>query len=270
MPEALTDGERWTREELERLRRDRFAPRAVARFLDASFARSAAVREERPDLVRQSRRWIAAGALAYVAAPGLAGKRAALAWWAAVALMLDWHLGMLETPEGEPRPLGPADALTLARAWLVPVAAQRPTASVYLVAALTDALDGPVARATGPTRAGRDLEALVDACFTTAALRGLASDGRLPRAAIAAEATRVGAGFGYAFTTYFARAQPPDDALLHAARASTVLRVAGIVAAASGKRRTGTALVAVGCAWSVSLAAGSRASSRAGSATPAA
>ncbi|HEX2086140.1 MAG TPA: hypothetical protein VHF89_10695, partial [Solirubrobacteraceae bacterium] len=173
MPEALTDGERWARQELERLLAGRFRPAAVARFLRASLDRSAKVRAERPELAAQSRRWMAAGALAYLAAPGV-DRGPALAWWGATALMLDWHLGMLETPDGRPRPLGAADALTLTRAWLVPVAARRPAPAVCAAAGLTDVLDGPLARAAGPTRAGRDLEALVDACFATAALSGLA------------------------------------------------------------------------------------------------
>jgi len=194
-------------------------------------------------------------------------RRGALTWWAAIALMLDWHLGMFETTEGEARPLGPADALTLTRAWLVPLAARRPTPALCAAAGLTDALDGIAARKTAPTRAGRDLEGLVDLAFAVAALRGLIDEDKLPKAAAAAETARVGAGLAYALAAYFRNAERPDDDLLHAARATTVLRVAGIAAAAGGRRRAGTLLVTAGCALSVSLAAGSRASSRAGSAS---
>jgi phosphatidylglycerophosphate synthase len=268
VPEALTEGERWAREELERLLAARFTPGAIARFLRASARRSAEVREQRPELARQSRRWMAAGAVAYLAVPG--SRRSGLTWWAVTALMLDWHLGMFETADGQPRPLGPADALTLSRAWLVPLAARRPTPALCAAAGVTDALDGIAARSTAPTRAGRDLEGLVDFSFAVAALRGLIKNDKLPRAAVAPEAARVGAGFGYALVAYFRNAERPDDDLLHAARATTVLRVAGIAAAAAGRRRLGTTLVATGCAWSVSLAAGTRASSRAGSASPAA
>jgi phosphatidylglycerophosphate synthase len=257
VPEALTDGERWTRAELRRLLDGRFTPRAVARFLEASFDRSAQVRAERPELAAQSRRWIATGAAAYLATP--VDRRVATTWWAATALMLDWHLGMLETPEGEPRPLGLADALTLTRAWLVPLAATSPTPALCAAAGATDVLDGLAARATRTTRAGRDLEGLVDACFAASALRGLARQGKLPRGAMAAEAGRVGIGFGYALVAYFKNAERPDDELLHAARATTVLRVGGIVAAAANRRRLGTALVTAGCALSVTLAAGSQA-----------
>ena len=122
------------------------------------------------------------------------------------AVMLDWHLGMFETEDGRPRNLGAADALTLARAWLVPVALDAPTPLVCLAAAATDALDGPAARRAGPTRAGRDLEGLVDACFAAAALRGARRRGWLGRAPVAGELARIGAGFAYAVGVWFGRA----------------------------------------------------------------
>lgn len=274
-----TEGERWTREQLELLLGARFTPRAVASFLVASQRRASDVRAARPELARQARTWTAVGAAAYLAraAAGSGQARSAaselaadLTWWTSTALMLDWHLGMVETPEGEPRPLGPADAMTLARAWLVPVAAHGPTPVVCAVAGLTDVLDGRLARAAAkPTRAGRDLEGLVDFCFAVAALRGLRRTDRIGRGVVAAETTRTTAGFAYALAAYFGRAERPDDTLLHAARATTVVRVAGVVAAASGRRRLGEALVAAGSAWSlVSLAAASRASSRGRAASP--
>lgn len=260
--ETRTEGELWTREQLELLLAARFTPRAVAGFLVASQRRASDVRAARPELARQARTWTAAGAAAYIAR-GVARRRtprpgapaSELAWWAAVALMLDWHLGMVETPEGEPRPLGPADAMTLARAWLVPLAAREPTPAICAVAGLTDVLDGRLARASAPTRAGRDLEGLVDFCFAVAALGGLKRTERIGTAVVAAETARTTAGFAYALAAYFGRAERPDDTLLHAARATTVVRVAGIVAAAAGRRRLGEALVAGGSAWSlVSLA----------------
>jgi phosphatidylglycerophosphate synthase len=250
-----TEGERWTREQLALLLDARFRPRAVAGFLAASQRRANDVRAARPELARQARAWSAAGAAAYVAT----GHARDLRWWAAVALMLDWHLGMLETPEGEPRPLGAADAMTLARAWLVPLAAREPTPGICLAAGVTDVLDGRLARASRPTRAGRDLEGLVDFCFAVAALRGLRRTGRIGAPVVAAETARTTAGVAYALAAYFGRAERPDDTLLHAARATTVVRVAGMVAAAAGRRRLGEALVAGGSAWSVvSLAAAAR------------
>jgi len=265
----VTEGERWTREELRRLLDARFAPRAIARFLVASQRRANEIRRARPDLARQEARWIAGGALAWLAPPVRDHARAGLAWWSLTALMLDWHLGMLETPEGEPRPLGPADALTLARAWAVPLAARRPTPALIAAAAATDVLDGHAARATAPTRAGRDLEGLVDACFAGAALRGLVRDGRLHRRAVGLEAARLAAGAAYGLGVYFGRAERPSDRVLRAGRAATCARVGGLTAGAAGRPRLGDALLAASTAWSVSaLAAAGRASSRAGSATP--
>lgn len=289
MPEVrrdLTEGERWTREQLELLLGARFTPPAVARFVAASQRRANAVRAQRPDLGRQSRTWIGVGAAAYVArtaAARMAPRRAraprsgrvelrdALTWWAATAVMLDWHLGMLETPEGVPRPLSAADACTLARAWLVPVVAAEPAPATCAFGALTDVLDGRLARASEPTRAGRDLEGLVDFCFAAAALRGLVRSGRLSRAVVGAELARTSAGFAYALFVYFGRAERPDDDLLHHARATTTVRVTGLVVAAAGRRRLGDALVAAGCAWSLaelSRAVGSRASSPGPAASP--
>jgi len=271
VPHELTEGERWTREQLERLLARRFSPPAVARFLWDSSVRSAQIRRQRPELARRAWGWMAAGALAWIALAA-AGRepfrrrlRAGLAWWAATAVMLDWHLGMVETEDGTPRNLGPADALTLVRAWLVPIALDGPTPLVCALASATDTLDGPVARATVPTRAGRDLEGLVDACFAAAALRGARRRGWLGRHVVAGELVRIGAGFAFALGVYFGRAQPPPDDLVHAARATTTLRVGGLVMAGAGRRRAADALMLSGSALSLAMLAramGSRDSSR--------
>jgi phosphatidylglycerophosphate synthase len=264
----MTDGERWTAEQLRALLDRRLSPPAVAAFLVASQRRAGAVRRERPGLARQARRWTALGFAAWAAPPVRAHARAGTAWWAASALMLDWHLGMLETPAGEPRPLGPADALTLARCWLVPLAAAGPAPGLVLLAGATDVLDGVAARATAPTRAGRDLEGLVDACFAGAALRGLVRSGRLDRRAAGGEAVRLAAGVTYALAVYFGRAERPSATVLGAGRAATGARVGGLVAGAAGRRRLGSALLAAGSAWSAAELAlalrpgASRASSR--------
>lgn len=269
--QELTEGEAWTRGQLGLLLGARFSPPAIARFVAASQRRANAVRAERPELGRQSRRWLTAGAAAYLPLARRVRVRDAAAWWAATAIMLDWHLGMFETPEGAPRPLSPADACTLARAWLVPVVAADPAPATCALGALTDVLDGRLARAGEPTRAGRDLEGLVDFCFAVAALRGLVREGKLSRGVVGAEVARTSAGFAYALIVYFGRAARPDDDLLHHARATTSVRVAGLVAAAAGRRRLGDTLVAAGCAWSLaelSRAARSPASSLAPAASP--
>ncbi len=250
----LTEGERWARAELGKLLDARFSPIAVARFLARSQGRAGAVRRARPELARQEAAWLAAGAGACFVAQG-----ASLRWWVAVGLMLDWHLGMVESPEGEPQPLGPADALTLARAWLVPVALHDPSATVVTAGWATDVLDGVAARARlggcGPTRAGRDLEGLVDACFGAAVLVGLRRRERLGAAPVALEVGRVGVGFGYAVAVWFGRAAPPDRAVLGAARSTTAVRAAGMLAAAAGHRRAADALLTAGSLASLALLA---------------
>ena len=247
----LTEGERWTRGELEALLARRFSPRAIVRFLRHSSVRSAEIRRERPALAHRAQGWIALGAAAYL--PLVGRRRAALAWWALVALMLDWHLGMVETEHGEPRNLSAADALTLGRAWLVPLALDAPTPLVCATAAATDVLDGRIARRVGTTRAGRDLEGLVDTSFAAAALRGARRRHWLGRRVVAAELARLGAGFAYALLVYFGRARAPADDLLHAARATTALRMAGLAVAGAGRRRDADALMLTGSAASVAL-----------------
>jgi hypothetical protein len=258
-----TEGERWAREELERLR---LTPGGVARFLAASWRRSGEVRRARPELARRAWSWMAVGGVLYV----VTGRPRGLRWWAACAVMLDWHLGMFETEDGRPRNLGLADALTLGRAWLVPVALDAPGPLVCLAAAASDTLDGPAARRAGPTRAGRDLEGLVDACFAAAALRGARRRGWLGRAPVAGELARIGAGFLYAVGVWFGRAAPPPAALLHAARWTTALRVAGLVTAGTGRRRLAGALLLAGSGLSLALLGRAvAASSRAASPSPA-
>lgn len=258
---ARTEGERWAREELAALLAARFTPIAIGRFLLASQRRAGDVRARRPELGRQSRRWSAGGAAlwAVLAAAGVEPfrerLRAGLAWWSLAAVMLDWHLGMVETEDGRPRPLGPADALTLARVWLAPVVLERPAPALCAAGFASDVLDGRAARAAGaePTRAGRDLEGLADVCFAGALLIGLRRRDAIGGVASGAELTRVGAGFAYALAVYFGRAEAPDQSLTRAARLTTPVRATGMVAAAAGHRRTGTSLVAIGCAASLAL-----------------
>jgi phosphatidylglycerophosphate synthase len=253
----LTAGERWTRSELARLRAARWTPAAVGRFMQASRRRARDVRAERPELARQARRWSMAGAVPWLVVPPLRRRAASgLASWGATALMLDWHLGMAETPDGRPRSLGPADAMTLVRAWLVPVAAHRPVPLVCAAALVTDGVDGALARATEPTRLGRDLEGFVDTAFALAAVRGAACRGWLGRGAASAEAARLVLGTATAVGVYFGDARAPDPALLRSARALTPLRSAGLLAAGFGRRRLANGLVTTGAAASLALTVG--------------
>lgn len=254
---GLTEGELWARAELQALLDRRFSPPAVARFLWRSQLRTNDIRRRHPELGRQAWTWMAIGAAVWGglaaggAEPFRRRAREGLAWWALTTLMLDWHLGMIESEDGEPVLMGPADALTLARVWLVPVAADTPSAAIVALAGLTDVLDGRVARATRTTRLGRDLEGLADTCFAAAALSGSVRQGRISRFAVGAELGRLGLGFAYALFLYFGRAQAPDARLTRAARLTTPVRVGGIVAGGLGLRRLADALIAGGCAWSV-------------------
>jgi phosphatidylglycerophosphate synthase len=202
---------------------------------------------------------VGAGAWLVPAAAGVQPFRrrlgGGLACWGVTSLMLDWHLGMFETADGRPCQLGAADALTLARAWLVPVVADSPTLLVCAVAGVTDVLDGQLARRAGPTRAGRDLEGLVDACFSMAALSGLRRAGRLGRGPALAEGARLAVGLGYATLAYLVRGHAPDPRFVHAARASTAARFGGLMAAAAGRRNVGDAALVCGSTWSIVLTA---------------
>ena len=243
----MTEGERWVRDALVDLRAAGYAPGAVGSFLAASQRRANETRADRPGLARQARAWTALGALAWIL-PALAGRgwRGGLCWWGFCALMLDWHLGMVESERGEPRALGPADALTLARAWLVPLAADRAGPLVCAVGLASDALDGPLARRAVPTRAGRDLEGAVDAAFAAAALRGAVRGGGLGRPAAALEAGRLACGVAFSCASWFGAARPPDPALARAARATTPIRALGLMAASLRRRRVAGVLVGAG------------------------
>lgn len=257
----MTSGEQWAQAELRQLRARRFTPAAVVAFLAASERRADDVRRARPALARRARRWELAGAASW-SSLALGGRepfrrRAAsgLAWWGLVAAMLEWHLGMIESEDGEPRNLGPADALTLARAFLVPVIADDLGTAAPTAAAVSDVLDGIAARATVPTRAGRDLEGLVDAAVLAAALRCAHRTGRLSPAVIALELGRITAGFGYTVGVYFTLTQAPSETVLRAGRLTTPLRLAGLIAAGRGWRRLADTLLAAGSLISILLLA---------------
>ncbi|UTI64332.1 hypothetical protein NBH00_23710 [Paraconexibacter antarcticus] len=248
----MTPGEEWIRVELARLQSRRYAPVAIAEFLAVSQRRAGDVRRERPHLGRRARTWEAAGAAAWVGL-ACAGREpyrrrlvSGLAWWALTSLMLEWHLGMVESEDGEPRNLGPADALTLARAWLAPVIADDLAPAALLAAGVSDALDGPLARAGVPTRAGRDLEALADAAVHIAALRCAWRQERMSRAVVGVEIVRVATGSAYAACAYFVQLRAPNATVMRAGRVAAPVRVAGLIAAGAGRRRTANALLAAG------------------------
>jgi len=250
----LTEGELWARARLQELFDGRFSPIAIGRFLLASQRRATDVRRSRPQLARREAQWAAAGATAWMALASAGAQpfrrslRAGLGGWGVTIVMLDWHLGMLETEDGVPRNLGPADAATLIRAWLVPAVADTPSALLCVLGFATDVADGVLARATTPTRFGRDLEGLVDTCFAGAALRGAYRHGRLGRCPVVMEATRLTLGFAYALTVYFGAADAPDPAVMHAGRRTGPIRAAGVLCACAGRRRAGDVVLLIGSA----------------------
>ncbi len=226
--ETLSDGERWTREGLDRLRARRFTPPAVLEFVAASFVRARHVRAHRPELVAQSRRYGAVG----LAASAPLGPRAAirwLAWWA----MLDWHLGMVECdggPERRARALGAADALTLTRLWAAPLARRTAHPALIVLASASDVADGLLARRSGPTRLGRDLDWAADAAFFHAAVSGLVERGGLRPWILAAERAHllvvVGAGV-VAYLGASERPKTPDEPAVPATLGTAGLLLAG-------------------------------------------
>jgi phosphatidylglycerophosphate synthase len=255
----LTPGEEWSRTLLAELREARYRPVAWARFLNASFARAREVRAARPELARQSASWSAAGLLAAVAARELAASRGmpaprrgpALAWWVATALMLDWHLGMVETPRGEVRRLSGADALTLLRALLAPfAAAAAPSVPLFMTlvgaGAASDIADGRLARLVGPTRLGRDLDYAADIAFVGGATRAARRGGWLPGPAVALIGLRLAAPVVALAIGYFRDARRPPAEPFGDARWTAPLLYAGLSACALGRPGVGRGLVAAG------------------------
>jgi phosphatidylglycerophosphate synthase len=165
----MTDA--WTRELLTDLRESRFRPRAWTRFLRRSFARA---REGRREYPRAHLETLALGAVGLAAwaggfeRPGAA--TAGAAWWLAVVLMVDWHLGLLDHRER----LGPANVLSILRAGTPPALLALGTAplgvALFAVAGASDVLDGRLARRRGETtRLGHWLDASGDGLVLGAA-----------------------------------------------------------------------------------------------------
>src|SRR3954466_15202310 len=198
MERNLTDGERWSRELLDRLRDERFTAMAWRRFLADAFERAHVIRARRAALVRQSRRWGGVGLAA--ALPFGVGPTVSWAlWWA----MLDWHLGMVEREDGSERSLGAADALTLTRIWAAPLVRRHPEPWLVAAGMATDLADGVLARRAGPTRLGRDFDSTADTLFLDAARRGSVERHGLDASLLALERARLIVGTAVTFWSYF-------------------------------------------------------------------
>lgn len=229
-PGTAGEGERWARQALDELRASRFSGRAIGLFLLDSFERARLVRGRRPALVRRSRLLGAAGAVG--AAP--LGARP-LAWWMGWWAMLDWHLGMVEGPHGEPRNLGAGDGLTLARLWAAPLVRREPTPWLVLAGLGSDLLDGPLARRAGSTRLGRDFDTAADLSFGYAALAGAVERRGLPSWLLGAERARGAIGAAVSLCSYFGTSVHPSRP--RERRLAAVLAGAGALLAASGRAR---------------------------------
>jgi phosphatidylglycerophosphate synthase len=232
----LTEGEQWSRALLDRLRAEGFSVGAWRRFLGDALRRSRVIRARRPELVRQSRRWGGAGLAA--ALPFGARVSAEWAfWWA----MVDWHLGMVETAEGQRRPFGAADALTLARLWAAPVVRRHPEPWLVCLGMATDLLDGPLARRSGPTRLGRDFDSTADTLFLDSALRGAVHRHGLDARLLGLERARLLVGTAVTFRSYFGSSEPAPQQQNRGLAA--VLAASGALLATSGHRRLAEPLI---------------------------
>jgi phosphatidylglycerophosphate synthase len=236
MERNLTEGERWSRELLDRLRAERFGAAAWRRFFGDAFVRARVVRARRAGLVRQSRRWGLAGLVA--ALPfGVRAAGSWAAWWA----MVDWHLGMAETAEGAPRGLGSADALTLGRLWAAPIVRRRPQPWIVALGMASDLADGLLARRAGPTRLGRDLDSTADTLFLDAALRGAVDRHGLDARLLAFERARLLVGTAVTLRSYFGGSEPAPAQANRGPAA--VLAGAGALLAVSGRVKVAEALL---------------------------
>ena len=239
----MTEGERWTRDQLEVLLAGRFSPRAVVGFLLASQRRADEVRRARPELAAQAGRWMTLGGIGWLLLAGMGVQPfrrrlgSGLGWWAATTAMLDWHLGMVESSGSErrARALGAADAVTLARLWAAPLARRSAHPAVIALASATDVVDGVLARRAGPTRLGRDLDSAADAAFFHAAVGGLVERGSLGRWVLAAERAQLVVGLCGGSASYFGASAHPATLEQRAIPAS--LGAAGLLLAATTGRR---------------------------------
>jgi CDP-diacylglycerol--glycerol-3-phosphate 3-phosphatidyltransferase/cardiolipin synthase len=249
----VTEGERWTRELLAELRAARFSPAAWRRFFARSLERSRERRAERGRAHRQALVLGAAG-LAGWTAVGLAGAPALGAaggvWWLAVVVMLDWHLGLLERPDGTPlRGLGAANVLSLARAGLVPALfwlSPSALAAALVALAAADVADGGLARARGEaSRLGLWLDPAVDTVTLLAAALVLDRAGALPGWATVAVAVRATVPWLAVAAIALARAELPRAGRYLSGRLPGLVLLTGLVLAALG-RPEGAPLAAAG------------------------
>ncbi|TMK98497.1 MAG: CDP-alcohol phosphatidyltransferase family protein [Actinobacteria bacterium] len=165
--------------------------------------------------------------------------------------MLDWHIGMAEGGNGVPRErLAYADAVTLSRFWLVPLVvglrdSPKGLPSVIILGGLTDWLDGVLARRSGRTRLGRDLDSTADLAFLATSGAAAHASGRITSAGAWALAARCTLAVLVPSAAVFGRARRPA---IRARPWGGVLRVGGLAASTAGFRRTGGRALVIGAA----------------------
>jgi cardiolipin synthase len=227
---------------LHDLRQAKFAPAGWITFLSASFARARLRRQQRVREHRQVLALAGAGLLAWFTV-ALAGRPAlavlGAGWWLLVLLMLDWHLGMLERPDGRPlHGLGAPNLLSLLRAGAVPLLAVLPPtafAVVLLGAGASDVLDGWLARRLDlASRLGRWLDGSVDGVLLGVAALAAARSHLLPWWAAAVVLARYLLPWVVIAVSYFARAEAPPSRGYMSGRVPGVLAIAGIALAGLG------------------------------------
>lgn len=235
-----TAGELWAQELLRELRAAKFAPAAWIGFLSASFARARAQRSRRRRRYRQALAVGGAGLAGWIVlassgrpALGIVG----VCWWTLIVVMLVWHLGMLERPDGRPlRGLGVPNLLTLSRAGVVPLLLAVPPialAVLLLAAAATDVLDGLLARRLDQaSRLGYWLDPAVDSFVIGVAAVAEARSQLLPVWVAALVLARWLLPWVGVAAAYFARAQAPGRAANVSGRVAGTLLVAGLALAA--------------------------------------
>jgi phosphatidylglycerophosphate synthase len=255
----MTEGERWTREALVELRAGRFRPRAWRSLIAGSLVRARQQRQARRRAHRQALLLAAAGVTAWIMV-GLTGRPllalAGACWWLLIALMLDWHLGMLERIDGTPLGgVGIPNLLSLLRLAAVPtlpILSPNLLAVVLLGAGALDVLDGLLARARNEaTRLGFWLDGVADGILLSTAALVLARLELFPDWTAAAVLARFAVPWLLIAAAAFALDQIPSTGRAAVSgRPAGVALLAGLVLAALGLPG-GTPLAAAGAAAGV-------------------
>ena len=236
---VVTEAELWARNLLEELRASYFSPLAWVRFIWASFVRAHERRRERRRAFGELLVLSAAGFGVWAFVGWLSDPTLALAgglFWLTTMLMLDWHLGMLERPDGSAiEGLGLANVLDVCRVGAVPALAVLSAgwlALALLVIGTLDVLDGRIARARDEvTRLGHWLDGSVDTIVLVAGAWLLFRLDALPFWAAALVSVRYLAPLVVITFWYFLAAGPPPRHGYVPGRYPGVVLLAGLLLA---------------------------------------